>query len=78
MIDTMTTSPGFALNVWQDGDKWLMSLYPESEAGIDSSSYISLDYSRRQLQRYFDISEDDDWWTSDAEELEWILFGTRP
>jgi len=55
-----------------------MSLYPESEAGIDCSSYIRLDYTRRQLQRYFDITDDDDWWTSDTEELEWILFGTRP
>lgn len=77
-MDTMTKSAGIALNVWQEGDTWLMSIYPESEAGIDSSSYIRLDYSRRQLQRYFVITDDDDWWTSDTEELEWILFGTRP
>lgn len=77
-MDTMTTSPGFALNVWHNGDKWLMSLYPDGKDGIDSSNYISLDYSRRQLQRYFQLTEDDDWWTGDTEELEWILFGTRP
>jgi len=77
-MDTMTKSAGIALNVWQEEDTWLMSLYPESEAGIDCSSYIRLDYTRRQLQRYFDITDDDDWWTSDTEELEWILFGTRP
>jgi hypothetical protein len=74
----MTKSAGIALNVWQEGDTWLMSLYPESEAGIDCSSYIRLDYTRRQLQRYFDITTDDDWWTSDMEELKWILFGARP
>lgn len=71
-------SAGIALNVWHDDTAWKMAVYPESADGIDSSSYINIDYTRRQLQRYFRISEDEDWWTADTKELEYILFGITP
>jgi hypothetical protein len=77
-MDTLTKSAGIALNVWHDDTNWRMAIYPEGSDGIDSSTFIPLDYKRGQLQRYFQISEDSDWWTTDVEELEWILFGTRP
>jgi hypothetical protein len=77
MIDTTEKSVGLGLNVWQDGDRWWMSLYYDSDWGTDTQQRIQIDVTRARLHRYFKLSEDEDWWTYDPAELQYIIFGTE-
>lgn len=77
MIETTEKSVGLGLNVWQeDNDRWWMSLYYDSDWGTDTQQRIQIDVTRSRLQRYFQLSEDSDWWTYDPAELQYIIFGT--
>ena len=72
----MTTET--ALNVWTEDPEsgWLMAIYLTNADGVDTSRYFSFTPNKDQLDRYFDISHDTDWWvySNDPEYYE-ILFG---
>lgn len=74
----MQTVIGLGLNVWTEDHGWRMTIYPDTPDGTDSSQYISLDPTREQIDRYLEISQDDDWWVYDKHpDFAYILWGTR-
>lgn len=72
------TSRGLALNVFLDDvtQHWHFTIYNDTTDGIETSHYLSIDPSDEQIERYLEISEDDDWWTFDYEsDFKYILRG---
>lgn len=75
----MTTET--ALNVWYsddttDGTNWRMAIYLTDVDGVDSSRYFSFTPSKDQLNRYFNLTSDSDWWVySEHPDYYYVLFG---
>lgn len=75
----MTVLTGFGLNVWTEDHGWRMAIYPDTPDGTDSSQYISFNPTRSQIDRYLEVSQDDDWWVYDRHpHFGYILWGDRP
>lgn len=71
---------GLALNVWQrELNDWRMAVYPDTRLGVDTKAPMSFTPTKDQLERYLEISQDDDWWTySSTPEFLYILQGVKP
>lgn len=68
------------LNVWWDQDyqNYRFTMYSVYGHETKTSEFKRLDTTPERVQRYLQVSEDDDWWTSNLEDdFYYILWGEK-
>tara|TARA_B110000459_G_scaffold143656_1_gene156472 strand:- start:7859 stop:8089 length:231 start_codon:yes stop_codon:yes gene_type:complete len=72
----MSKPLGLALNVFDLDGEWYFTVYPDTDAGVDTSKHLSINPSDEQVVRYLSIANAEDWWTYDNEpDFNFILRG---
>lgn len=67
------------LNVWYDGEQWKMALYTAVDGFVVSDKWVKIKATRDRILRYFEITQDEDWWTDNTtQDFYYILFGIKP
>jgi len=75
----MRTPTQLALNVWNDGEQWKMAIYGVYDGSTDTSHWHNIEVTEARLNRYLELSQDDDWWVySGHPDFYYIWLGERP
>lgn len=76
---TSNSVGGLMLNVWDNEDRgWQMAIYPDTAIGVDTKQYLLIKPTEDQIQRYLQISQDDDWWVRhNHPDFRFILWGDQ-